>query len=129
MSGSFNNGYEDNCEDDEPEEVQGPPPPPYTGPRFDDGIDEYDVHATMAFLVAIEPPLGSVNTRAEYEAATGSRRDEIAVKQGSGGRDQFAERGLEPVRAMAALAPPQDGFDWSGAGAILQIGTSSRAFP
>jgi len=83
MPGSFDDDDdddeddEDDWEDDEPEAVEAPPPPPYTGPRFGEGIDEEDVHAALEFLVAIEPPLGSVNTRAEYEAATISRRDEI----------------------------------------------------
>jgi len=72
MPGSFDDDDdddeddEDDWEDDEPEAVEAPPPPPYTGPRFGEGIDEEDVHAALEFLVAIEPPLGSVNTRAEY---------------------------------------------------------------
>ena len=103
MSISFDGDDEDDWEDGEPEEVHGPPLPSYTGSRFEEGINENDVHAALEFLVAMGPPLGCVNTRAEYEAAAFNTRSPACSARcprvsHRGGFDSFSV--VRPTLAM-----------------------------
>lgn len=54
-----------------------PSPPGYSPPPDETVIAKDDVHAALEFLIRIEP--ATVNSKAEYQAATAPFRDQIAA--------------------------------------------------